>query len=159
MNVRRKSAEDDEWLRELLVRDWGGTSIIVHGEEIELLAHPALVAGERDGVAIFRADDPAELLLLSAFTKRAGLGSALLDELVAELRRRRVRSLRVTTTNDNLDALRFYQRRGFRLVELRPGAVNAARSRKPSIPALGDYGIPLSDELDLVLDVGAGTSP
>jgi ribosomal protein S18 acetylase RimI-like enzyme len=28
-------------------------------------------------------------------------------------------SLRVTTTNDNLDALRFYQRRGFRLVELR----------------------------------------
>ncbi len=153
MNVRRKSAEDDDWLRELLVREWGGTSIVVHGEEIELLAYPALVAGERDGVAIFRADDPAELLLLSAFTKSPGVGSALLDELVAELRRRRVRSLRVTTTNDNLDALRFYQRRGFRLVELRPGAVNAARYRKPSIPTLGEYGIPLSDELDLVLDV------
>ena len=153
MNVRRKSAEDDDWLRELLVRDWGGTSIVVHGEEIELLAYPALVAGERDGVAIFRTDDPAELLLLSAFTKSAGVGSALLDELIAELRRRRVRSLRVTTTNDNLDALRFYQRRGFRLIELRPRAVDAARLRKPSIPVLGEYGVPLRDELDLVLDV------
>lgn len=153
MNVRRKSAEDDDWLREMLVREWGGASIVVHGDEIDLMAFPALVAGERDGIAIFRADDPAELLLLSAFTKRAGVGSALLDALLTDLRNRGVRSLRVTTTNDNLDALRFYQRRGFRLIELRPGAVDAARHRKPSIPVLGEHGIPLRDELELVLDV------
>ena len=39
------------------------------------------------------------------------------------------------TTSDNLVALRFYQRAGFRMAELRPGAVDAARARlKPSIP-------------------------
>jgi GNAT superfamily N-acetyltransferase len=63
--------------------------------------------------------------------------------LVAEWR------LRLTTTNDNLDALRFYQRRGFRLVALRPGAVDAARALKPEIPVTGAHGIPLRDELDL----------
>jgi ribosomal protein S18 acetylase RimI-like enzyme len=56
----------------------------------------------------------------------------------------------VLTTNDNVDALRFYQRRGFRLVELRPGAVDAAREvLKPEIPRAGAYGVPLRDELVL----------
>jgi hypothetical protein len=58
------------------------------------------------------------------------------------------------TTNENLPALRLYQRTGFRLVELRPGAVDQARSRKPSIPKTGHEGIPIRDELDLVLDLG-----
>ncbi len=158
MNVRRRSPQDDAWLRDVVEREWGGTSIVVHGEEIDLLAFPALIAGDGEGVAIFRQDDPAELLLLSASTKNAGVGSALLEALVAGLRDGGVRSLRVTTTNDNLDALRFYQRRGFRLIELRPAAVNAARRSKPSIPELGNYDIPLTDELDLVLDLGSKQS-
>ena len=56
-------------------------------------------------------------------------------------------------TNDNVDALRFYQRRGFRLAELRPGAVDRSRQEKPQIPRTGDYGIPLHDEIDLTLRV------
>jgi hypothetical protein len=54
-----------------------------------------------------------------------------------------------------VDALRFYQRRGFRLAKLHPGAVDESRARlKPEIPAVGDHGIPLRDELELELDVG-----
>ena len=53
------------------------------------------------------------------------------------------RKVRFTTTNDNVDALRFYQRRGFRLAELRPRAVDQAREQRPEIPRVGDYGIPL----------------
>ena len=60
----------------------------------------------------------------------------------------------LTTTNDNLDALRFYQRRGFRLSALRVGAVDAARATlKPELPAIGSYGISLRDELDLELEL------
>jgi ribosomal protein S18 acetylase RimI-like enzyme len=59
----------------------------------------------------------------------------------------------LTTTNDNVDALRFYQRRGFRLAALRPGAVDEARRIKPEIPQVGEHGIPLHDELDLVRPV------
>jgi ribosomal protein S18 acetylase RimI-like enzyme len=54
------------------------------------------------------------------------------------------------TTNDNVDALRFYQRRGFRLAALRAGAVEDARARlKPEIPWTGADGIELRDELEL----------
>jgi hypothetical protein len=56
----------------------------------------------------------------------------------------------VVTTNDNLAALQFYQRRGFRLVLLRPGAVDGSREfLKPEIPTLGAHGIALRDELEL----------
>ncbi|MGD8245715.1 MAG: hypothetical protein PVG25_02965 [Anaerolineae bacterium] len=55
------------------------------------------------------------------------------------------------TTNDNLAALRFYQRRGFSLVAVHPGAVDQARTLKPEIPAIGHSGIPIRDEIELEL--------
>jgi hypothetical protein len=60
----------------------------------------------------------------------------------------------LVTTNDNVDALRFYQRRGFRLHALHPGAVDRSRATlKPEIPPLGAHGIPLRDELVLTIAV------
>ena len=92
----------------------------------------------------------AELITLNAFTPWGGVGTALVEALarlacVAGLAR-----LRVTTTNDNVDALRFYQRRGFALDALRPGAMDAARRMKPTIPLTGRHGIALRDEIELV---------
>jgi hypothetical protein len=64
------------------------------------------------------------------------------------------------TTNDNLDALRFYQRRGFRLTALRAGAVDRTRaSLKPRIGTLGEHGIPLRNELELELVLESGSGP
>ena len=59
------------------------------------------------------------------------------------------------TTNDNLDALRFYQRRGLRIRAVHPGAVQRARRRKPQIPEVGEFGIALHDELELELPLRA----
>jgi ribosomal protein S18 acetylase RimI-like enzyme len=56
----------------------------------------------------------------------------------------------LVTTNDNLDALRFYQRRGFRITEVRPGASDEARrALKPSMSEVGNFGIPIRDEIVL----------
>jgi hypothetical protein len=60
----------------------------------------------------------------------------------------------LTTTNDKLSALRFYLRGGFRLIQVRLGAVDDARRLKPSIPTVGEYGIPMHDELDLCRVLG-----
>jgi ribosomal protein S18 acetylase RimI-like enzyme len=81
--------------------------------------------------------------------RRAGVGTLLLEAAVGEARRHGCREIRLTTTNDNLDALRFYQRRGMRLAALRPGAIDRSRLDKPDIPRIGDYGIPLRDEIEL----------
>ena len=53
----------------------------------------------------------------------------------------------LVTTNDNLDAIRLYQRHGFRLAEVHSGAVDRARELKPTIPVMGQHGIEMHDEL------------
>jgi ribosomal protein S18 acetylase RimI-like enzyme len=110
------------------------------------------------GVAAFliqRSNDIvlAELITLDALTVGQGVGTTLVEALVSKLRGERVAVLEVTTTNDNLNALRFYQRRGFRITRVRPGVVNEARRIKPSIPVVGEYGILIRDEIDLELRV------
>jgi hypothetical protein len=42
-----------------------------------------------------------------------------------------------------------------RLVALHPGAVDEARLLKPQIPAIGNYGIEIRDELEFELALGS----
>jgi hypothetical protein len=124
----------------------------VRKEAYNLAECEIFIAGAMEGLAAISVRDKptAELVVINAFTRRQGIGTALLQAITQRLRGT-FEALRLTTTNDNLDALRFYQRRGFHLAALRPSAVDEARKRKPSIPQRGDYGIPIRDELDLIL--------
>ncbi len=153
LSIRDKVDADQPWVADLLRQRWGSTIVVVHGVRFEAAALPALIAGDRQGLATYHLEGTAELVTLDAVRPGQGVGTALLAELVRRLGDANVPTLRVTTTNDNLDALRFYQRRGFRLTRLRCGAVDEARRLKPSIPALGAYGIAIRDELDLRLDL------
>ena len=122
------------------------------------LDHPALLAiedGRIAGVLTYVVGAEAcEVLTLHAETQWRGLGTALLEEVRRLAARAGCSRLWLITTNDNVDALRFYQRRGFRLAALHAGAVDDSRAQlKPEIPPLGAYGIPLRDELELVLQL------
>jgi GNAT superfamily N-acetyltransferase len=118
------------------------------------LAHPALVAergGTLAGVLTYVVDGRAcEVLTLHAAERHGGVGTALLRAAEELAHHAGCTRLWLITTNDNVDALRFYQRRGFRLAALHPGAVDESRRRlKPDIPRVGDHGIDLRDELEL----------
>ena len=103
------------------------------------------------GVATYVDDQKAcELLTLHAQHQFAGAGTALVEAVTRAAGEAGCQRLWVVTTNDNVDALRFYQRRGFRLTQLRPGAVDVSRETlKPEIPHVGAHAIPLTDELEL----------
>jgi len=124
------------------------------GELVDALDHPAVLAwsdGRLAGVTTYIVDgDDCEVLTLHAATRLAGTGTALLDAVLGIARGAGCARLWLVTTNDNVEALRFYQRRGFRLAALRPGAVDASRAAlKPGIPPSGFFGIPIRDELEL----------
>ena len=164
MQIRDVRDEERAWLRATLRQRWGGDTVVGRERTWTPAELPALVAvdesGERVGIATYTIDgDTAELVTIDALTPGAGVGRGVLDAVAAAARAAGAVRLRVMTTNDNLPALRLYQRTGFRLVELRPGAVDQARSRKPSIPKTGHEGIPIRDELDLVLDLGDSPAP
>jgi GNAT superfamily N-acetyltransferase len=150
MIVRDRSDRDAAWITGLLRSRWGGAAVIAHGETINAAELPALVAGDQQGLATYRVQgDEAELVTLDAVAPGQGVGTHLIDALVERLRGEGVRRLWVTATNDNLSALAFYQKRGFRLRHLRPGAVDEVRRIKPTIPLMAHNGIPIRDEIEL----------
>ena len=150
----RPAVDQDRPAIEAFLDDWGMRPVARLGEAYDPAGDPAIVAvadGLPVGVLTYRpGEDGWELGTFYVGGQRAGTGSRMLEAFIEQARRGGARRIWVVTTNDNVDALRFYQRRGFRLVALRPGAVDEARrTLKPSIPEVGDHGIPLRDELVL----------
>ena len=150
--IRALEASDHPWLAEV-AGPVGGSSIVSRGTMHQLPELPGFVAtraGTPCGFASDRIDGPeAELVAIEALEPRRGVGSALLSSVERAAREAGSKRLWLVTTNDNLDALRFYQRRGFRLAALHREALAATRRLKPSLPEVGEYGIPLRDELEL----------
>lgn len=141
----------------LVAELWGSEFVAVHGNILRPAEFPGFIAERSHRVAGLLTyqlvGDMLEIVTLNAIDRRAGIGTMLIEAVAGAARHFRCREIRLTTTNDNVDALRFYQRRGFRLAELRPGAVDRSRQEKPEIPRVGEYGIPLHDEIDLTLRV------
>lgn len=147
------SPEDRAWCLDLWQREWGGEAMVTRGRVHRLQDMQAVIAwsgGIRVGLAAYRLEgESCELMSLNAVVEGQGAGTALLAAAESAAAAVGCRRLWLITTNDNLDALRFYQRRGYRLAALYPGAVDEARRVKPAIPLTGNHGIPLHDELEL----------
>jgi len=153
VRVTGASPEDRDAIAAFLGRH-NSLAVARRGELVDALRHPAVLAwsdAELVGVATYVVGgDACELLTLHAETRRSGVGTALVGAVRTRALDAGCELLWVVTTNDNVDALRFYQRRGFRLARLRTGAVDESRETvKPEIPPIGDHGIPLRDEIEL----------
>lgn len=88
-------------------------------------------------------------MTLNSVRKQAGVGTALIEAVESVASERGCNRVWLITTNDNLDALRFYQRHGFRLVGVARNAIEESRKIKPQTSAICLYGIPTRDEIGL----------
>jgi ribosomal protein S18 acetylase RimI-like enzyme len=150
----RAAAEGDRAALERFLSRWHSLRVARLGVLEQPLDYPALVAEDGTrllGVLTYVIHDPdCEVLTLHTDRQWSGVGTALLAEVQRIARAAGCTRLWLITTNDNVDALRFYQRRGFRLAALHPGAVDDSRTRlKPEIPTTGSHGIPIRDEVVL----------
>jgi GNAT superfamily N-acetyltransferase len=137
----------------LLARSAWGDVIGVQGVLVFARDLPALVAeigGEPAGLLTWRQEgDELEIVGVEAWTPDAGVGAALLRTVRRLAADRGCRRLWLITNNDNLTAMRFYQRRGWELVAIHRGGADRSRAAKPTIPLVGDHGIPIHHEVEL----------
>jgi GNAT superfamily N-acetyltransferase len=157
MNVRPGTAADHSLIVDALTASWGGTVVVGHGVRYDASTLPALLAFDGAtlaGLLTYNLGDRGlEVVTIDALVPQAGAGTALLSAAATVAREAGASRLWLVTTNDNLDALRFYQRRGLRLVAVHPGAVDRSRHLKPSIPLIGAHDIEIHDELELELSL------
>ena len=118
----------------------------------ELPGFAAFDADECVGLVTYELDGLAcEIVTIDALREGEGIGSSLLEAVVEAARAAGCERVQLLTTNNNVRALAFYQKRGFRLVALVPGAIDEERKLKPSIPEVDSAGLPIRDELHLEL--------
>ena len=119
IEIRPASEVDPEALLEFVVEAWGAETVVGHEEVMYPARHSGFVAlrdGQITGHVTYRGDgDLCEITTIQAFPRQGGVGSMLLDAVLEEARGDDYSIVWLTTTNDNLDAIRFYQRRGFRI--------------------------------------------
>ena len=157
MSFTIKPVTDDDraWVLEI-ARGWGADFVVSRARKI----YPAEIegfyaidpTGKRIGLVTYEVrGDQCEVVTLDAFNKFHGVGTAMLDRVRDNMQQRSVSRMWLITTNDNLDAIRFYQRRGWTIAAVHLNALAESRKIKPSIPEIGMYGIPMRDEMEFEL--------
>lgn len=156
--IRPLSDSDKEWVHEIFL-SWGAEFIVSRGRKI----YPHMCEGfvavsdedERVGLVTYEViGDQCEVVTLDAFKQWQGIGTALLAAAVDAARHREeTRRVWLITTNSNIEALRFYMKRGFTLAAVHVNALEYSRTLKPNIPKIGHFGIPMRDEVEFEMFV------
>jgi ribosomal protein S18 acetylase RimI-like enzyme len=153
LTIRPATAADAARVEQLSLYFWDETVVDCFGRAYDVLACPAFLACDRDeavGLASYALQpewEAAVLVLLSVLPDFQGLGAgrSLLAALRTMAARHGLTRILVATSNDDLPALAFYQRNGFRLTEIIPGKI--AHHHGSELP--GFAGIPVRDEIRL----------
>ena len=153
VSVRPLEDVDRQWAGDQIARQWGARMIVSKGKVYypdQLQGFVAFQGNEKVGLATYNIEaGDCELVSIQSLRDGRGVGSALLGAVRDLAKKAGCRRLWLITTNDNLRALGFYQKRGMTLVAVYRNAMEAARRLKPQIPMIGQNGIPLKDEIEL----------
>lgn len=151
--IRPIDQGDKAWVASLINEMWGSVQMVVRGSIYHVNELPGFIAILEDEpvglVTYFLEDGDCEIISLDSTIEGIGMGSTLIETMKNFAREEGCKRLRLITTNDNTKALKFYQKRGFRLAALYPNAVEKSRELKPEIPLLGNDDIPIRDEIEL----------
>ena len=100
-------------------------------------------------ITVHVGEKECEITTLDSLDELMGVGSALVEAVENWAREAGIERLWLVTTNDNLEALKFWQKRGYELVSVHRNAIADARRIKPQIPITGLNGIKIRDEIEL----------
>ena len=152
MDCKRISGLNRGFINEFIKQHWYTTTMIVRGKEIDMAKTEGFYVAEGDSIigliTYIMYDDTLEIISLDSLRKCQGIGSQLLDTVVREAQKVGCKKIVLVTTNDNIYAMKFYQKRGFDMAHFFRNSMEAARKRKPEIPFIGENSIPLRHEIE-----------
>ncbi len=145
--------EDCEDVAAFIAKRWGSPRIVTRAREHDARTLPGFLVREEGrvvGALTVSIEGPeCEVVTIDAAEEGRGLGTAMLARAEAYALERGCDRMWLVTTNDNLRALYFYQRQGFRIVAVHRDAVTRTRELRPHLPEVAANGIPIHDEIEL----------
>jgi N-acetylglutamate synthase-like GNAT family acetyltransferase len=151
--IRELNKNDKPWVIELLTEHWGSARMVSRGRLYQADELPGFVAihgCKPAGLATYNIDGKeCEITTMNSIVEQIGIGSALIDAVKNIAVKKGCQRLWLITTNDNTKALRFWQKRSFKISAIHVNAIERSRKIKPEIPLTGNDGIPIRDEIEL----------
>lgn len=155
--IRPSEEKDKAWVQQFIIKEWGANKIVTNGSVYTPSLLSGLLAIQEEqpvGLLTYKIEENiCKIVTLNAIEMHKGIGTALIEEIIRLSKEKGLQEISVITTNDNIDGLRFYQKRGFAIKVVRINELENSRKLKPEIPLLGNYDIPLRDEIELILPI------
>jgi ribosomal protein S18 acetylase RimI-like enzyme len=135
----------------LATQFWGEEEQLAFDRKFDVSKQATYFAKARTRVAGFvsLAESDGSLIVVALGTRHehqgSGIGQTLIKKAESEARRLQKKKVLVSTSNDNLSALGFYQSLGFRMFEAKPNVI--AEKHGKILPGIS--GLPIRDELRL----------
>lgn len=157
MNIKIISSENRKQINDFISSLWFSTDMVVRGELVDMTALEGFVMYNQEiiiGLVTYRIKNKeCEIMSLDSLSENQGIGTALVNKVIEAARGRNCMKIKLITTNDNINAIQFYQKRGFDMVNLYRNALDISRKLKPSIPLLGNFSIPIKHEIEFEMDL------
>lgn len=146
---------NDRVVADIWKRNWGSDVMVTRGRVYKALDYPGFLAIENNeiiGLLVYRIEDKeCEILSLDSLAENKGVGSELILQAIEAAKSQDCTRIWLITSNDNTNAMRFYQKRGFEFKAIYLNAIEEARKLKPEIPMVGYDNIPIKHEIEMEL--------
>lgn len=143
-------------VNEFIIKQWLTSEMVIRGAIIDMTKVEGCIALENNaivGLITFTIDnEECEILSLDSLKENTGLGTNLLQMIIHHAKENKCKRVKLITTNDNIKAIQFYQKRGFDICNIYYNALEISRKIKPEIPMIGENGIPIKHEIEFSLD-------
>ena len=153
MKIKTITNETRNLVNEFLIDNWFSTDMIIRGQVIDCTKLDGLFILEDNKIigllTYLISKDECEIISLDSKKEKQGIGSKLLHKVELIAKDKNCKVIKLITTNDNLNALKFYQKRGYHITKIYQNSMEIVRKIKPNVPLIGENGIPLRDEIEL----------
>ena len=142
IDIQETGEDDRKWVRDFIQKKWGAKIAVSRG----VVHHPdalpgylAVVDGAKQGLVTYHIDgDECEIVTLDSVNECRGIGTVLIDAVREVAFRAGCKRVWLITTNDNVKAVRFYQKRGFELVAVHRNAIEESHQVEARDSAIGN---------------------
>ena len=154
LTVREKNENDKELINAELKEIWGSELLITPGgvyKDVNNLEGIIIeYEGKFAGIILFAMQkNEMEIVEIHVKVPGIGIGRELLERVKAIAWKGKYKRLWVSTSNDNGEALKFYHKHGFSVVNIYIGFMQEVRKYKPELSTTGIDGIPLLHQIEL----------
>ena len=156
MEYIEKTQEDNNTISEILVKSLGSNFLVYNflvsrGKTYSVQDLDGILVKENGkiiGLGLYYIKNDCEIVLLETFVQNKGIGTKIIEKIKEIAKENKCKRIWLITTNENTNALRFYQRRGFHIANIYINALEESRKINPEIPKIED-GIEIRDEIEL----------